>query len=196
MCTTARHLISCLRRDVEDICALLEGYAGFSGICKTSWPLKMGPICCHETSVQNYQSTLCNIPQKGRSQPTTCSSLTQDQSRPHPPTLFLMMYLNIILPPKPGPSKWSLTLVFPTYTSYAFLSLLACHIFHPSHFLWFDHANNIWRGIKIIKIFFTQFSPVSCYFFPLTPQCLPYNPVLEILSLSSCLYLRDQVSHT
>jgi hypothetical protein len=27
----------------------------------TSWPLKMGPIGCPETSVQNYQSTLRNI---------------------------------------------------------------------------------------------------------------------------------------
>ena len=28
---------------------------------RTSWPLKMGPIGCTETSVQNYQSTLSNI---------------------------------------------------------------------------------------------------------------------------------------
>jgi hypothetical protein len=29
-----------------------------------SWPLKMGPIGCPETSVQNYHSTLCNIPEE------------------------------------------------------------------------------------------------------------------------------------
>jgi hypothetical protein len=33
----------------------------------TSWLLKMGPICCPETSVQNYQSTLRNIPEERRS---------------------------------------------------------------------------------------------------------------------------------
>ena len=34
----------------------------------TSWPLKMGPIGFPETSVQNYHSTLCNIPEARRSQ--------------------------------------------------------------------------------------------------------------------------------
>jgi hypothetical protein len=28
----------------------------------TASPLKMGPVGCLETSVTNYQSTLCNIP--------------------------------------------------------------------------------------------------------------------------------------
>ena len=30
-------------------------------------PFKMGPICCTKTSVNNYQSTLCNIPEERRS---------------------------------------------------------------------------------------------------------------------------------
>ena len=30
----------------------------------TAWPLKMGSICCPETSVTNYQSTLRNIPEE------------------------------------------------------------------------------------------------------------------------------------
>jgi len=34
---------------------------------RISWPLKMGPIGCPETSVRNYRSTLRNIPQKCRS---------------------------------------------------------------------------------------------------------------------------------
>jgi hypothetical protein len=33
----------------------------------TSWPLKMGPIGCLETSVQNCHSTLRNIPEERRS---------------------------------------------------------------------------------------------------------------------------------
>jgi hypothetical protein len=33
----------------------------------TFWPLKMGPIGCPETSVQNYHSTLHNIPEERRS---------------------------------------------------------------------------------------------------------------------------------
>jgi hypothetical protein len=39
--------------------------------CWISWPLKMGPIGCPETSVQNYQSTLRNIPEERRSQIVT-----------------------------------------------------------------------------------------------------------------------------
>jgi hypothetical protein len=34
---------------------------------RTSWPLNMGPICCPETSVRNYHSTLRNIPEECRS---------------------------------------------------------------------------------------------------------------------------------
>jgi hypothetical protein len=38
------------------------------GTDKTSWPLKMVPIGCPETSVHNYHSTLRNIPEERRSQ--------------------------------------------------------------------------------------------------------------------------------
>ena len=34
----------------------------------TVWPWKMGPTGCPKTSVTNYQSTLCNIPEERRSQ--------------------------------------------------------------------------------------------------------------------------------
>jgi hypothetical protein len=34
----------------------------------TSWPLKMGPICCPETSIKDYRATLRNIPEELRSQ--------------------------------------------------------------------------------------------------------------------------------
>jgi hypothetical protein len=76
-------VISGFHRDVDEICALLEYYAAFSGSSvptfrnnlsvpsssvktfkKISWPLKMGPICCPETSVENYHSTLRNIPEE------------------------------------------------------------------------------------------------------------------------------------
>jgi hypothetical protein len=37
--------------------------------------------------------------------------------------------------------------------------------FHPPLF---DHFNNIWRGVQIVKLFNKQFSPSSCNFLPLT----------------------------
>jgi hypothetical protein len=30
---------------------------------RTAWPLQMGPIVCPETSVNNYQSILHNVPE-------------------------------------------------------------------------------------------------------------------------------------
>jgi hypothetical protein len=42
----------------------LKGSRSLSWI---SWPLKMGPIGCPETSVQKYNSTLRNIPEEHRS---------------------------------------------------------------------------------------------------------------------------------
>jgi hypothetical protein len=46
----------------------------FQGSSWTAWPLKMGPISCPEMSI-TYQSTLCNIPEKGRSYLHHCGSL-------------------------------------------------------------------------------------------------------------------------
>jgi hypothetical protein len=65
-------------------CALLGYYAALSGSYvptfrdkpsvpsstvkkSTSWPFKMGPIRCAETSVKDYHSTLRNIPEERRS---------------------------------------------------------------------------------------------------------------------------------
>ena len=45
----------------------------------TSWPLKMGPIGCHETSVQNYHSALRNIPDECRSDLHCGGSLRSQQ---------------------------------------------------------------------------------------------------------------------
>jgi hypothetical protein len=39
-----------------------------SNVSWTACPLKIGPKCCPETSVTNYQSTLRNITEEGRFQ--------------------------------------------------------------------------------------------------------------------------------
>jgi hypothetical protein len=78
-------LISGFRRDVDDICAHLGYYATssrnplptFRGqptspILKESrndlLTHEMGPIGCAETSVKDYESLLCNVPEDRRSQ--------------------------------------------------------------------------------------------------------------------------------
>ena len=83
---TKSWLISGFRRGVDWSCALMGYYAALSGssvrtfrynVSVTSskvkkpswisWHLKMRPIRCHETSVKDYHSTLCNNPEERRS---------------------------------------------------------------------------------------------------------------------------------
>jgi hypothetical protein len=60
-----------------------------------------------------------------------------------PPSHFPKIYLNIILPPTPGSSKWSLFLVF-SYQNPVYTSPHTCYMHSPSSR--FDHPNNIWWG--------------------------------------------------
>jgi len=73
----------CFCRVAQIICALLPYYPAYSGnflptlqddpsvpssrVKKTSWPLKIVPICFPETSVRNYHCTLGNMPEDRRS---------------------------------------------------------------------------------------------------------------------------------
>ena len=91
------YVISGSRRGVDEIFALLGHYAPLSGCSLptfrdnisvpssrvkkskkknwASWPLMMGPTGCPKTSVHNYHSTLCNIPEECRYQ-THCSTIS------------------------------------------------------------------------------------------------------------------------
>ena len=56
------------RRQVDEIWALLRYSRVNKSISSSiSWPLKIGPIDWPETSVTNYNYTLCNIPEDDRS---------------------------------------------------------------------------------------------------------------------------------
>jgi hypothetical protein len=90
---------------------------------------------------------------------------------------FLKIRLNIILPSKSGSSKWSLSIGFPhpslvcTYhTSHT------CYMHSPSHSPRVGHLNNIWWGVKIIKLLI---SPLPCYLVPLRPKYYPQNPIFK-----------------
>jgi hypothetical protein len=102
--TTARHLSLSYARLVQSITSQLISLWSVSIFSShlrnfqrsrsppwTSWPWKMGPIGCSETSAQNYHSTLCNIPEERRSRRRWIVSFTFQPLHPrHPPCRNLL----------------------------------------------------------------------------------------------------------
>jgi hypothetical protein len=51
---------------------------------------------------------------------------------------------------------------------------------YPSPPPWFDHSNNIWRLIQIMKLFIAKFSPAISYFVPLQSKYPTQQPILKL----------------
>ena len=97
----------------------------------------------------------------------------------HTPTShFLKIHLNIILPSTSGSSKCPFPSGFPTKTLYKSVPY-TCYIPRPSHSFRFDHPNNIWWAVQIIKFPTMYFSPLPCYLVHLYPKCSPQHPIVE-----------------
>jgi len=71
-----------------------------------------------------------------------------------------------------------------------------CHMTRPSNYSLFNHPNNIWWGIQIIKVLTTWPSPFPCYLVPLKPKHLLQHPFSNILSQCSFLNVREKVTHS
>jgi hypothetical protein len=88
------------------------------------------------------------------------------------------IHSNIILLPKPRPSKWSRPFrisgqncVYPSHFSHA------CYMPHPSNIPLYDHPNNIWWSEQVMKFLTVQSSTASPHFLPLRSKYSPLHPV-------------------
>ena len=68
------------------------------------------------------------------------------------PSHFLKIHLNIILSAMPGFPSGLFPSGFPTKTLYIRFLPHTCYMPRPSHSSQFDHTNNIWRAVQIVKL--------------------------------------------
>jgi hypothetical protein len=52
-----------------------------------------------------------------------------------------------------------------------------CHMRRPSNSSWFDHPNNIWWNVQVMKLLIMQSSAASRHLLPLRAKCIPGHPV-------------------
>ena len=136
--------------------------------------------CCptrfSSTSVTTLDSMEGSLPQLQA--PATSVYPVPVQSTPPHPTSCGFRF-SIIMLPKPWCSRWSVLLRSgqqnPLCTSPVSCT---CYMPRPSHCS-FDHPNNIWWLVQIVKLLVTWSSPVSCYFIRLMSTCLCCHPMPE-----------------
>jgi len=70
----------------------------------------------------------------------------------------LKSHFNIILPPIPGYSKWSVSHRFSHWNPGCTSPPHMCSISCLSYSSWSHHPNNVWWGVQIMKLVVMQFS--------------------------------------
>jgi hypothetical protein len=131
---------------------------------------------CHSVCQKKYPAFLWNRVHTG---PPLDPMLSQPNPvRPIDPYLP-KVHLNVILPPMPRSSLWSLAFGLPNQNPVSTSPLPhACHMSLPSHPPWFNHPNNIRWRIQTVKFIIMQFSSRSV-FIPFRSKYPPQHSVLK-----------------
>ena len=128
--------------------------------------------------------------------PATCPYPEPDQSSPCPPSRFLKIHFNVILPSMPWSAKWSFILRFPHQNPVYNSPLLhMCYMPHPSHLSQFDH-----QIIFVEQYRSLTFSLCRFLHYPIALSVLGPNILLNILfsntlSLHSSLDVTAHISY-
>jgi hypothetical protein len=113
----------------------------------------------------------------------------------HPVHTFLPYFpkthSSIIFPFMPRSSSDLFPSVLLSKILYAFLICHVCHMPYPSHPPWFDHPNNMWWSMQVMKLFIMQSSPSFCHFLPVRSKYSPQYLFSDTLSLFPSLSVRD-----
>lgn len=76
--------------------------------------------------------------------------------RPTLSSCFLKVYFNINFPSTPRSSKWCFPSGVPWKPYVLLSSLQTCLMIYPLHFSSLYHPNNIWWGVQVMQLHFTQ----------------------------------------
>ena len=91
-------------------------------------------------------------------------------------SIFLKIYLHIVLPSSPGSSRWTFSLRFP-HQDPLYASPHTRYI--PVSFFSILLPKNIGLAVQIIKLFIMLTSPFPCHLNPLTTKYSPGHPILR-----------------
>ena len=101
----------------------------------------------------------------------------------------------------PHPTSWKSILILSFHLQLGIPSGLfppgfhTCYMPSQSHSSRFDHSNNMWRGVQIMKLSLCSFIPLSYHLVSLRTKYPPQHPILEHPQSMSSSYVRGQVSH-
>jgi hypothetical protein len=94
---------------------------------------------------------------------------------------FFKIHWNIIHHLRLGlPSGLFVTQVSPSKLCQHLTSPLTCHMHRLPHSSWFDHPNNIWCGVQVMKLLFTLFPPLPPTLSQIGPNIFFRHPIFEI----------------